>query len=185
MSLTANAKGLHERLDQSRPQLTFIGEMLYTTYIEAMLTGTESQRPRPWLGTRMPAFRSHSKAMAEGLSKLHGFEPSGPAEVKIDPAMSEAGKKLISMDAFGCTTCHGLGDIKPSAAFEVEGINFSLVPERLREGYYHRWMDNPKLVNPGTKMPKYAEGNVSQRADILEGDAEKQYEAIWEFIHGK
>jgi len=180
--LTAHVEGLHERVDQTRPQLTFMGEMLYTSYIESILSGTAEPRPRPWLGTRMPAFRAHAKPLAEGLSRLHGFEPGGPVKVESDPAMVEIGKTLAGSDGFGCTTCHGIGPVKPTAAFEVEGINFHLVPQRLRPEYYHRWMDNPGMVTPGTKMPKYAEGNASQRTDVLEGDAGKQYEAIWQYI---
>jgi cytochrome c1 len=185
-ALTEGHAELHERVDQTRPQLTYIGEMLYTTYIEKMLDGSAAPRPRPWLGTRMPAFRAHAKVLAPALSRLHGVEPGGPVKVEIDPAMVEIGKKLVGSDVgFGCTTCHGVGPLKPTAAFEVEGINFQLVPDRLRPEYYHRWMDNPQLVNPGTKMPKYAEGNASQRTDILDGDASKQYDAIWQFLHAK
>ncbi|HVJ47131.1 MAG TPA: cytochrome c, partial [Luteolibacter sp.] len=183
---TEHAAGLHERVDQTRPQLTFMGEMLYSSYMEKMLGGTNEQRPRPWLGTRMPAFRGHANPLAEGLSRLHGVEPGEPVKVETNPEMVAIGKKLASAEeGFGCTTCHGVGPVKPTAAFEVEGINFHLVPERLRPEYYHRWMDNPALVTPSTKMPKYAEGNTSQRADVLEGDAGKQYEAIWQYIHSK
>jgi cytochrome c2 len=183
--LTAHLTGLHERVDQTRPQLTYIGEMLFTSYIEKMLDGSMEERPRPWLGTRMPAFRAHAKPLAEGLSKLHGFEPSGPTEVETNPEMVEIGKKLAGTDGFGCTTCHGEGPVKPTAAFEVEGINFQFVPDRMRPDYYHRWMDNPAMITPSTKMPKYADGNASQRADVLEGDAGKQYEAIWQYLHAK
>jgi hypothetical protein len=34
-------------------------------------------------------------------------------------------------------------------------------------------------------MPRYADGNESQRTDILEGDARKQYEAIWQWLHSR
>lgn len=183
--LTEHMEGLHERVDQTRPQLTFIGEMLFTSYMEKMLGGTADPRPRPWLGTRMPAFRAYAKPLAEGFSRMHGFEPSEPVKVETNPEMVEIGRKLAGAEGFGCTTCHGVGPLKPTAAFEVEGINFQLVPDRLRPDYYHRWMDNPALVTPSTKMPKYAEGNASQRTDVLEGDAQKQYEAIWQYLHAK
>jgi mono/diheme cytochrome c family protein len=183
--LAAHVEGLSERVDQSRPQLTFIGEMLYTSYIEKMLAGTAEPRPRPWLGTRMPAFPAYAQPLAEGFSRVHGFTPSGPAKVEVDPALAEIGKSLVGADGFGCTTCHGIGDQQPTAAFEVGAINFKLVPERLREGYYHRWMDNPAAVVPGNKMPRYAEGNESQRGDILDGDALKQYDAIWQWLHSQ
>lgn len=181
--LAAHVAGLDERVDQTRPQLTFIGEMLHTTYIESMLAGTAEPRPRPWLGTRMPAFKAYAKPIAEGLSRIHGFEPSGPVKLDVDPALAEIGKTLVGADGFACTTCHGIGDQKPTAAFEVGAVNFKRVSDRLREGYYYRWMDNPAGVVPGTKMPRYAEGNESQRTDILDGDAAKQYEAIWHWLH--
>ena len=181
----AHVHDLNERVDQTRPQLTFIGEMLFTSYIETMLKGTENPRPRPWLGTRMPAFPAYATPLAEGLTRLHGFEPSSPLDVEVTPDMVEIGKNLVGSDGFGCTTCHGIGDQEPSAAFEVGAINFELVPLRLREGYYHRWMDDPAAVVPGNKMPKYADGNQSQRGDVLDGDASKQYEAIWQWLHSR
>lgn len=184
-ALAAHVKGLNERVDQSRPPLTFVGEMLFSSYIESMLAGTAEPRPRPWLGTRMPAFPAYAKPLAEGLSRVHGFEPSKPAKVEVDPALAEIGKKLVSADGFGCTTCHGIGDQAPTAAFEVGAVNFALSPDRLRGEYYHRWMDDPAGVTPGSKMPRYAEGNESQRTDILDGDARKQYEAIWQWLHSE
>lgn len=176
---------LNERVDQTRPQLTFTGEMLYTTAIQAMIDGTADPRPRPWLGMRMPGFHNQAALLANGLSKVHGVAPNQPQEVKVDAAMAEIGKNLVGSTGFGCVTCHGIGDQKPTAAFEVEGINFSLVPSRLRSDYYHRWMDDPRSVTPSTKMPQYSQDNKSQRSDVLEGDAKKQFEAIWEYIHQK
>ncbi len=184
-ALAAHEKALNERVDQSRPPLTFVGEMLFSSYIESMLAGTAKPRPRPWLGTRMPAFSAYAKPLAEGLSRVHGFEPGKPEKVEVDPALAEIGKKLVSADGFGCTTCHGIGDQKPTAAFEVGAVNFALTPDRLREEFYHRWMDNPAGVTPGSKMPRYADGNESQRTDILDGDARKQYQAIWHWLHSE
>lgn len=180
--LAAHVKELDERVDQSRPQLTFIGEMLHTSYIEEVLTGTVKERARPWLGMRMPAFNAHAKPFAEGLSRLHGFSPSASEKMKTDPELVKIGHSLIGTEGFGCTTCHGDGDLKPTAAFEVGAVNFAQISERLREGYYYRWMDHPAAVMPGSKMPRYAEGNKSSLQSVLEGDASKQYEAIWNWI---
>lgn len=183
--LTAHLPKLNERVDQSRPLLTFMGEMLNTSTIESMIAGTVDSRPRPWLATRMPSFSAQATGLANGISKTHGVEPNKAAEMKVDPALVEIGKKLVGTEGFSCTTCHGIGDQKPTAAFEVEGINFKLVPGRLREDYFHRWMDNPQSVIPSTKMPRYAQDNKSQRTDVLDGDAKKQYEAIWNYLHAK
>ncbi len=181
--LAAHVEELKHRVDQSRPPLTYMGEMLYTDYLQSMLSGEVKDRPRPWLGARMPAFKGHARPLAEGMSRQHGFVPDKPVEVKVDAELAKIGHQLIAAGGFGCTTCHGAGDLKPTDAFEVGAINFDQVSKRIREGYYYRWMDHPAEVTPGSKMPRYAEGNVSQRADILEGDAQKQYEAIWNWIH--
>ncbi|BCU75386.1 c-type cytochrome [Luteolibacter sp. LG18] len=182
-SLVADVKHLDERVAQDRPRFTFLGEMLHASYTESMLQGTAEPRPRPWLLMRMPAFHSKAKSLAEGFARLHGIEPGKPGDVKVDPAHAEIGKALASAEGFGCVTCHAIGEAKPTAAFEVEGVNLRLAKERLRDEYFFRWMDNPPSVTSNTKMPRYADGNQSQRTDVLEGDARKQYEAIWEYLH--
>ncbi len=176
---------LGERVDQSRPPLTFTGEMLYTSYLESVLNGSVNPRPRPWLGMRMPAFRSHATPLANSFSRIHGLEPNSPGEFEVDPAQAEIGGMLAGSDGFGCNTCHGIGEGKPTAAFEVEGVNLTLTPGRMREEFYHRWMDNPPTVTPGTKMPRYSDGVKSQRGDVLDGDAYKQFDAIWHYLHQK
>jgi mono/diheme cytochrome c family protein len=184
-ALAAHVPHLTERVDQSRPQLTYTGEMLHTTAIESMIAGTADPRPRPWLAMRMPSFKTHATAMSKGLSKSHGVLPNKPEVVEVDSALTDIGKELAGSTGFGCTTCHAVGDEKATAAFEVEGINFSLLPDRLRADYYHRWMDDPKSVTPSTKMPSYSKDGKSQRTDVLGGDAGKQFEAIWQYIHRK
>jgi len=120
--------------------------------------------------------------LAEGLSRIHGVEPSGPLEVVTHKELVQIGESLVGDEGFGCTTCHGVGDQGATAAFEVGANNFTQVSSRIREEYYYRWMDHPAGVVPGNKMPRYADGNESQRGDILDGDASKQYQAIWQWL---
>jgi len=37
-------------------------------------------------------------------------------------------------------------------------------------------------VTTSTKMPRDGENGKSKRTDVLDGDAEKQFEAIWNYI---
>lgn len=183
--LVADLHKLDERVMQDRPQLTYLGEMLHATVIESMIDGATNPRPRPWLLMRMPAFHPKAKPLAEGFARMHGVEPSGPTAVTVDPAKAEIGRSLAGAKGFGCITCHAIGEEKPTAAFEVEGVNLKLSGQRLREEYFYHWMANPGAVTPSTKMPRYAEGNKSQRGDVLEGDAHQQFEAIWQYLHAK
>ncbi|HEY1120698.1 MAG TPA: hypothetical protein VGE67_03825, partial [Haloferula sp.] len=183
-SLVAHVHTENEKLDQSRPHLTYIGEMLHASFIEGMINGNKTStgiRPRPWLDMRMPAYHSYSSGLAEGLARIHGVVPGKPEAPQIDAALAEIGKKIASNDGFGCTTCHGVGTMKPTAAFEVEGVNFALSHERLRKEWFIRWMDNPPSITPATKMPRYSEDGKSQRPE-LDGDAAKQFDAIWNYI---
>lgn len=179
--LVAHVHGENEKLDQSRPHLTYIGEMLYSSYTEKMINRTASPRPRPWLDMRMPGYHGYATELAKGLACIHGVEPGAAPDATPDAALAEIGKKLAGSEGFGCTTCHGVGPVKPTAAFEVEGINFALSHERLRKEWYFRWMDNPPAVTAGSKMPRYSEEGKSQRPE-LDGDATKQFDAIWNYI---
>jgi hypothetical protein len=170
-----------QQVDQSRPQLTFIGEMLQTDYIEKMLDGTVKS-PRPWLTMRMPAFHGNPDQLAKGLAAQHGMAPSKFEAEKLDVERVKIGEKLLgSNGGFACTICHANGDTKALAAFEVEGINFADVAHRLRHGYYHSWMENPQSIIPSTKMPRYTTGNKSPLADH-NNDAKEQFQSILEYL---
>jgi cytochrome c1 len=181
--LVAHIEGHDEKLDQSRPHHTHNGEMLKTTYIEDMLDGSVQERPRPWLEMRMPAFHHHADKFAEGLTRTHGIAPCGPDQTKRDPELAKTGQMIAGQTGLACIICHGVGDMKPLAAFEVQGIDLDLVHERLRPEYFHRWMPNPLRVTPDSKMPRYTQEDGSAlRPDILEGDASRQFEALWHYL---
>ncbi len=180
------AKGVpvdeHHKVDQSRPSLTHVGEMLHTDYVRQMLDGTLDRRPRPWLAMRMPAFRSRAVLLSEGLAAQHGMTPMLPASKKLDVDLAKKGLKLLGADGgFACTICHANGKDKATAAFEVEGINFDQVARRLRTGYYHRWMENPQRITPTTKMPRYTIDNKSP-LPAFNNDAKKQFDAMMEYL---
>jgi mono/diheme cytochrome c family protein len=183
-SLLDHIKEHDERLIQSRPPLTHMGVMLQSTYLKEMLLGTADPRPRPWLDMRMPAFSHRAEGLTKGLAHHHGLPESKPSEKKADPSLAATGEKLVGMTGYACVTCHAINDKKALAAFEVKGINFGLTHQRLREDYFHQWMFNPLRLVPDTKMPRYTnpDDGTGLRADILEGDSKKQFEAIWEYL---
>jgi cbb3-type cytochrome oxidase cytochrome c subunit len=67
--------------------------------------------------------------------------------------------------------------------FEAPGVNLLLAGERLRKDYYHRWMRDPRRIDPATIMPKYyVDENETTLSEPLEGDGYKQMEAIWQWM---
>ena len=94
------------------------------------------------------------------------------------------GKKLVLDDnGFACMSCHAAGEHGGDAVFEVPGLNFQYTVERLRKEHFHRWMMNPGRVVPNSRMPQFAdlEGR-SPFKQHYDGDARKQFEAIWQWL---
>jgi mono/diheme cytochrome c family protein len=167
------------------PPLTWFGEKLQTGYMAAMIAGAQGFKPRPWLASRMPGFGGPGGGIAHGLAHSHGFPLIDlPAEPQPTAETAEIGKKLIGPDGgFNCMQCHGLKEQPATAVFEAPGINFAYSSQRLRKGYYHRWMLNPLRVDPDTKMPKFSEDHqTTQLTDVLGGKATPQFEAIWQYL---
>ncbi|MFC0016988.1 c-type cytochrome [Roseibacillus persicicus] len=183
---SALAAHLHveEKLDQSLPRLTHTGAMLHTDYLTNILKGEAEPRPRPWLDARMPGFANHSpESFAIGLAQQHGLAPSKQNKEEPNQELATLGEEIIGSDTgFGCTTCHGVGDQDPTAAFEVMGINFDQTKHRLRESFFFQWMHDPTRITPDTKMPRYADESGKTPLPVLNNDSEKQFEAIWEFL---
>ncbi|NQZ59668.1 MAG: c-type cytochrome, partial [Lentisphaeraceae bacterium] len=169
-------------LDQSRPQLTYVGEKIKQSSIKKYLDGSLPYNSREWLLARMPAFPARAKQMAASLALQHAVlgeknHLSGDAEkIKI-------GKKLVGSSGFGCIVCHDVGSMKALAAFEVKGVNLQHSADRLNKDFYRRWMLNPVHVVPSTKMPKYADDQGKSPFADYGNDAEKQFEAIFEYIN--
>jgi mono/diheme cytochrome c family protein len=137
----------------------------------------------PWVAARMPAFKSRAHDLAVGLAQQHGYAPKSAAEPPPDAALAEIGRKLVGKDGgFSCVSCHGVGSLLAMEVFESEGVNLAYSAERLLPHYYRRWVRAPTSIDPQTKMPVYFDEGKSPLTDVLGGDAEKQINAIWEYL---
>jgi hypothetical protein len=54
--------------------------------------------------------------------------------------------------------------------------------QRLRRDWFGRYLLDPPSLRPGTRMPTYWPEGKSVRKDILDGDTEKQIEALWQYL---
>lgn len=161
-----------------------IGGKLRPDWIARFLDGQIEYKPRPWLSARMPAFHAWSERLASGLAALNGQEPSAPSEPPVISEMVPVGARLVSAEGgFSCGACHAVGTRNASGVVESPGVNLARAPERLLKSYFHRWVLNPLAVDPATKMPVYFDETAkSQLIDFYDGDAERQIEAIWQYL---
>jgi mono/diheme cytochrome c family protein len=185
----ANGKALPGEMvpgtgDQSRPPLTWAGEKLYPEWMSTFIAGKLDYKPRVWMLARMPGFPARAQGIAQGLALEHGCPAATPDLAKADEELAKIGKQLVGRNGgFSCIQCHGVAKIAPISPFEAPSLNFKYAKERIRREYYDRWMRNPQRVIPNTKMPSFAkEDGKTALTDILEGDAAKQFDAIWNYL---
>jgi len=170
--------------DHLPPALTWAGEKLRSDWLEAYVAGRGQDRPRPHLRVRMPAFPGHADLLAAGLHHQHGLPSSPPEPDPIDSELAAIGRDLIRGDRLGCHSCHALGE-NPALGGEgsEETINFDLVRRRLRRPYFDWFLRDPQRIQPGSKMPQFVdEDGYTALYDIFDGEAERQFEAIWHFL---
>lgn len=159
------------------------GEKLRPDWTVRLLSGGIEDKPRPWLQTRMPAFPAYAAGISEGLAAIAGFSTTLPVDEPVDEAIAAQGRTLVSAGGFSCVSCHAIGPLGASAVFEAPGVNFVFVGERLRRGYFDRWVRNPQAIDPTTKMPLYfdEDGN-SALADFFGGDGPQTLRALWHYM---
>jgi mono/diheme cytochrome c family protein len=166
------------------PPFDGLGGKLKPEWMKALIRGEVPSKPRPWIDARMPAFSQYAEGLAVGLTAGHGLPPRTPAEPPLDAEAAKIGRKLVSATGgFVCVSCHAVGGVAAIQVFESQGVNFAYTAARVQKSYFHRWVRNPLRIDPATKMPVYfdAEGK-SPLADYYNGDAEKQIEAIWQYV---
>jgi mono/diheme cytochrome c family protein len=169
--------------DQTRPTLTWAGEKLRPEWAGPFIDGETPYKPRYWMRARMPGFGGRGKAIAAGLALEHGFAPRSAPLAKAHADQAEIGQKLVGRDGgFSCITCHSIVDTKAISPFEAPAPNFLHASERLTHDYYMRWVRKPMRFQPGTKMPQYSEEGRTTLKEILAGEADRQFEAIWNYV---
>ncbi len=180
---TLNCTACHGQLD-GFPRLDILGAKLRPEWTEKFLAGQVDYKPRPWIEARMPAFASRAGLLARGLAMSDGYPPQTPPETgPLNAEEAKLGRKLVSADGgFSCVACHAVGDFGATQVFESAGVNLAYTSERLFPAYFQRWLLNPLLIEPQTKMPVYFEEGRSPLADIHDGDAAKQINTVWQYL---
>lgn len=168
------------------PNLTFAGEKLQTAWMEKLLRGELDAHSRPWLTARMPAFPAHAEVLAAGLAAEHGYSPAPSTPLSIKPQRVEIGHRLTLKEGLDCRQCHAIGLDLPQGDENTQiapGINFAQIRERLRPDFYHRFVLDPPRYDINSKMPKLAADGVTTKVhNIYDGDAARQFEALWHYI---
>ena len=167
-----------------RPLLTFAGEKLYAGWMQRFLAGTLPYKPRPELQGRMPAFAAYASGLASGLAEQHGYPAESAPPPKVDRQLAAIGQQLTLVSGgFSCVTCHNVGAQKALAGKDTATVNFACVGERLRPGYYWRYVQDPPHLVPSTMMPRFiGEDGTTAIKTVFGGNPQQQFTAIWNYL---
>jgi mono/diheme cytochrome c family protein len=161
------------------PPLDGVGAKLNPGYLRKILA--DGSRDRPYLHTRMPGFGAQNAAT---LAKA--FEAADPLIAVPHPKFKRSvaqvkgiGRRFVGDGSLACIKCHTFAGHKAEG---VQGMDMTLMTQRVRREWFHRYLLDPQKVRPGTRMPASWPNGVSFYPDILDGDPAKQIESIWLYL---
>ena len=162
------------------PPLDGVGAKLQAGWLTHIF-GTGA-KDRSYMVTRMPRFGEAGTAgLVAALGAADPVEPVqavdfGPDERKV----KAAGRQIVGdKGGLGCVKCHNFRDI-PSTG--IQAMDLTLMPRRLRHEWFRRYVLNPQEFRPGTRMPAAWPNGQSFLRKTLDGKAETQIEAVWQYL---
>ena len=165
--------------NEAPPWLVEQGHRVHTDWLYHFLDNVTPIRP--WLKIRMPSFNLSNQekndivASFQAKSKQVTFTPP-PSSIVWEAGERQAAKKLFK--ALACASCHTTGFNKD----EPTAPNLHLSKRRLRSSWIEKWLKNPQAILPYTLMPNFWEDGEAQETDILDGNREKQIQALKKYL---
>ena len=161
------------------PPLTEVGRKLTPPWLRKVLEG--SGMVRPYLMVRMPDYGTAAETLADALIRAdENLQlPATDVSGTLHHHRNRYGRRLMGADGLNCINCHGLRG-HPSTGMPALDLADTL--ERLQPDWFKRYLLDPDSSRPGTLMPTFFEGGKGTLTEVLEGDADKQIEAILTYL---
>jgi mono/diheme cytochrome c family protein len=161
------------------PPLDGVGAKMNPAYFKHILANGADDRP--YMLTSMPGFgaanTSHLTELFADLDHVPVVKPitfaDAPGKVRA------AGRHMVGAQAFGCIKCHTFAGNKAEG---VQGIDMTLMTQRVNRDWFHYYLLDPQKYRPGTRMPSAWPEGQSPLNKVLGGSADKQIEAIWVYL---
>ena len=161
------------------PNLGGVGGKLTEVWLKHVLA--DGAKDRPYMLTRMPKFGERNVGhLAKPLIALDSVAPVPAAHYELPERKVKAtGRFLVGSQAFNCGSCH---KFKEHEAGGIQALDMTMMTRRLRRDWFHRYVVDPQLYRPGTRMPTAWPGGKTQLEGVLDGDTLKQVESIWQYL---
>lgn len=159
------------------PDLSDVGAKLNRLWFHQLLG--EGAVSRPYMATRMPQFGRDNVAelpeLFEAAAGVDGQPDDGP---EFELAAAGIGRRLTGATGLNCIQCHSIAGREST---DTAGPDLTAMPERLTYDFFRRWLHDPKLLSPGTRMPTFFLNNLGN-PEYYGGDAEQQIAALWAYL---
>lgn len=162
------------------PPLDGVGAKLKQSYMKKMFDQVTDDRP--YMLTRMPKFGlANAGHLVEAFAQT---DKLAPVKIPDFPNLASTqiksqGRHMVGAKAFGCIKCHTFAGQKAEG---VQGMDMTIMTERVKQDWFHHYLIDPQKFRPGTRMPTSWPNGQSQLPNILGGDTSKQVEAIWVYL---
>ena len=161
------------------PNLSGVGGKLTNAWLKHILA--DGAKDRPYMLTRMPKFgESNVGHLVAPMETLDAVPPVPVPDLGVNAKRAKAtGRYIVGSQAFSCGSCHQFKEFEASG---IQALDMTMMTKRLRREWFHRYVVNPPLYRPGTRMPAAWPDGKSQLDSIYDGDTLKQIESIWLYL---
>ena len=163
------------------PQLTGVGDKLRPEFLKHVLNNGGEDR-KFYMLAKMPKFGgANINPLAEQLTALDTKNDPLPQREYPEPEYrtKAAGRHLVGGQALSCIKCHDFNE-HPSTG--IRAINLTRMTARLRPEWFDRYMRDPQLYRPGTRMPAPWPFGQATIRDVLAANVDLQIGAVWMYL---
>lgn len=167
-------------LDLSPPDLSSIGEKLRPEWLQRVIV--KGDRARSWMSLRMPVYPQEVVNNLPQQILVADAEEQPQQQLSVLSATNEeleAAKLLVGATGMNCVGCH---DVLGHKSLGVRGPDLATLYSRLKQSWFERWMHNPQLLTPGTRMPAFFNAGNSAAPQFLGGEERTQVAALWKYF---
>jgi cytochrome c551/c552 len=175
------------------PPLVGEGKKVQSAWLHKFLLNPHTIRPPAVL--RMPRFHWSAAeaadmvnyfAAVDGAEYPYVYDPrldesAVAAKEQTTPGHLEGALKIVTNNNY-CVKCHLVGGYTPPGSVKALAPQLERVHERLRPGYVHDWIANPKRFLPYTGMPVNIPFNQPVSQDLYAGTSEQQVDALTDLL---
>jgi mono/diheme cytochrome c family protein len=157
--------------------LTDLGNKLRADWLREVLI--KKGIVRPYMAVRMPQYgQANVKRLVKGFGQADPRWPSLRA-VSSSRADHLEGQKLVGTGGYSCISCHRFD---PHKSLGLSVTDMTVMTRRLKKDWFRRYLPDPPALRPGTRMPSFWPDGKAILRDVLEGDTDRQIEAIWSYL---